>query len=94
MKKNNTEIIDVSLEDHRLQPVIVEDSEYSLSFPMSEPSPISAPSSSPRDTHPVAPVASPLSNIALIAMKELLFPEGTKVISDHCTFDPIVRYDE
>jgi len=26
-------------------------------------------------------------------MKELLFPDGTKAISDHCTFDPIVRYD-
>lgn len=74
-----------------LPPLVVEDNEYDLSFAPAEISPVSASSHSPRDTGSVQSGGVP-SSAALITMKQLLFAEGSKAISEGCTFDPSVRY--
>lgn len=66
--------------------IVVNESEQELASTHEKDQSSSASSKIRNDTTP--PVLSPSSNATLKLTKELLFPEGTKAISDHCSFDP------
>lgn len=86
---NKVDRLMASEHSQSIDSIVVNESEQEMASTHEKDQSSSAPSSSSNirnDTTP--PVLSPSSNATLKLTKELLFPEGTKAISDHCSFDP------